>query len=142
MKIRSPLPRKRGRIEIVPLIDIMFFLLASFMMVSLQMQKVRTVKAALPTATLATASTKPDRLDLVVDGAGRVTADERPVSLPELANLLRDRLAQNPRLPVYIGAIGDAKHGAMVYVLDFVKRSGASHVAMAVQTAPGVSTPP
>ena len=40
MKIRSPLPRKRVRLEIIPLIDIMFFLLASFMMVSLQMQKV------------------------------------------------------------------------------------------------------
>ena len=50
MKIRSPIARKRTRLEIIPLIDIMFFLLASFMMVSLQMQKVRTLKASLPTA--------------------------------------------------------------------------------------------
>jgi len=48
MKIRSPIPRRRTRLEIIPLIDIMFFLLASFMMVSLQMQKVRTLKASLP----------------------------------------------------------------------------------------------
>ena len=46
-QIRSPIARKRTRLEIIPLIDIMFFLLASFMMVSLQMQKVRTIKAAL-----------------------------------------------------------------------------------------------
>ena len=51
MKILSPLKRRRTRLEIIPLIDIMFFLLASFMMVSLQMQKVRTIKASLPTAT-------------------------------------------------------------------------------------------
>ena len=60
MKIRSPLPRRRTRLEIIPLIDIMFFLLASFMMVSLQMQKVRTLKANLPTATVAPSSANPD----------------------------------------------------------------------------------
>ena len=62
MKIKSPLPTRRNRIEIIPLIDIMFFLLASFMMVTLQMQKVRTLKASLPTATVARASMKPDML--------------------------------------------------------------------------------
>ena len=41
MKIRSPIRQRQTRLEIIPLIDIMFFLLASFMMVSLQMQKVR-----------------------------------------------------------------------------------------------------
>jgi len=35
MRVTSPVPHKRARIEIIPLIDIMFFLLASFMMVSL-----------------------------------------------------------------------------------------------------------
>ena len=64
MKLRSPLRRRRTRLEIIPLIDIMFFLLASFMMVSLQMQKVRTLKASLPTATLATSTAKPDMVTL------------------------------------------------------------------------------
>ena len=45
----------------------MFFLLASFMMVSLQMQKVRTLKASLPTATVTTSTTKPDMINLNVD---------------------------------------------------------------------------
>ena len=35
MEFTSPVPKKRARIEIIPLIDIMFLLLASFMMVSL-----------------------------------------------------------------------------------------------------------
>ena len=60
MKIRTPVPEKKSRLEIIPLIDIMFFLLASFMMVTLQMQIVRTLKSNLPTATLATPSQKPD----------------------------------------------------------------------------------
>ena len=60
MKIRTPMPARKMRLEIIPLIDIMFFLLASFMMVTLQMQIVRTVKANLPTATQASSNQKPD----------------------------------------------------------------------------------
>ena len=67
MKIRTPVPEKKSRLEIIPLIDIMFFLLASFMMISLQMQIVRTVKANLPTATLATESDfENEFLDLIL----------------------------------------------------------------------------
>ena len=35
MELQSPFPRKRARIEVIPLIDIIFFLLATFVMVSL-----------------------------------------------------------------------------------------------------------
>ena len=41
---------KRARIEIIPLIDIIFFLLATFIMVSLSMSKNQGVQVALPTA--------------------------------------------------------------------------------------------
>ena len=86
MKLRSPLRRRRTRLEIIPLIDIMFFLLASFMMVSLQMQKVRTLKASLPTATLATAAAKPDMVTLTVNRNGQVAVDSKPISFPEPAD--------------------------------------------------------
>jgi biopolymer transport protein ExbD len=137
MKIRSPLPRRRTRLEIIPLIDIMFFLLASFMMVSLQMQKVRTLKASLPTATLATSSAKPDLIKLTVDKNGQVTADKQPVSLPDLLTLLTNRYNLNTNLPVYITGTRDATHGSIIYVLDFVKRAGIQRVAISVKAAPG-----
>src|SRR5258708_15263852 len=108
MKLRSPLRRRRTRLEIIPLIDIMFFLLASFMMVTLQMQKVRTLKASLPTATLATAATKPDMVALTVDRNGQVTVDSKPVSLPDLLTLLTNRYNVNTNLPVYITRTRDA----------------------------------
>src|SRR5208282_1324570 len=102
MKLRSPIKRRRTRLEIIPLIDIMFFLLASFMMVSLQMQKVRALNASLPTATLARSTTKPDIINLTVDRSGQVEADNQHVSLAELQKLLADRHKANPSLPVYI----------------------------------------
>jgi biopolymer transport protein ExbD len=140
MKIKSPLPRKRTRLEIVPLIDIMFFLLASFMMVSLQMQKVRTVKAGLPTATLAPAHAQPEMHNLLVNGAGQVTADDKPVSFADLSVLLSRRAGANTNLPVYITGTADATHGSLIYVLDVVKRAGLARVAIAVQAAPPSGT--
>ena len=124
MKIRSPLPRRETRLEIIPLIDIMFFLLASFMMVSLQMQKVRTLKASLPTATLATSTAKPDMINLKVDQFGQVSMDDKPISLPDLYTLLTNRYNLNTNLPVYITGTRDTKHGSIIYLLDFVKRAG------------------
>ncbi|MGO9199963.1 MAG: ExbD/TolR family protein [Limisphaerales bacterium] len=139
MKLRSPLRRRRTRLEIIPLIDIMFFLLASFMMVSLQMQKVRTLKASLPTATLATAATKPDLVKLTVDRNGQVALDSKPVSFPDLLTLLTNRYNLNTNLPVYITGTRDATHGSVMYVLDLVKRAGIRRVAIAVKAAPGNS---
>jgi biopolymer transport protein ExbD len=137
MKIHSPLPRRRTRLEIIPLIDIMFFLLASFMMVSLQMQKVRTLKASLPTATLASTPAKPDIINLTVDRNGQVTADKQPISFPDLLTLLTNRYQLNTNLPVYITGTRDATHGSLIYVLDFVKRAGIQRVAISVKAAPG-----
>jgi biopolymer transport protein ExbD len=137
MKIRSPIPRRRTRLEIIPLIDIMFFLLASFMMVSLQMQKVRTLKASLPTATLATSTTKPDTINVTVDRDGQFAVDKQTVSPPEFFMLLTNRYRLNTNIPAYITGTRDAKYGSIIYALDFVKRAGIQRVAVAVKAAPG-----
>src|SRR5437870_12783358 len=50
MRLSSPVPHKRARIEIIPLIDIMFFLLASFMMVSLSQTHMKGIRVNLPAA--------------------------------------------------------------------------------------------
>ncbi len=56
VKLSSRLPAEgEARIEIIPLIDIMFFLLAAFMLVSLSMVNMKSVKVNLPTATTAIA---------------------------------------------------------------------------------------
>jgi biopolymer transport protein ExbD len=141
MKIRTPIPEKKSRLEIIPLIDIMFFLLASFMMVSLQMQIVRTLKADLPTATLATSSKKPDIVNLNVNKDGQVSVDDNPIAFPELFSMLTNRYSLNTNLPVYITGAEDTTHGSVMYVLDFVKRAGIQNVAIAVNATPDHSTP-
>jgi biopolymer transport protein ExbD len=136
MKIRTPLPARKTRLEIIPLIDIMFFLLASFMMVSLQMQIVRTVKANLPTATQASANKKPDLVNVFVNRDGQVSVDQKALSWFDFNALLTNRLSLNTNLPVYITGAREATHGEIISVLDFVKRAGIQQVAIAVKAAP------
>jgi biopolymer transport protein ExbD len=142
MKIYSPLPRRQTRLEIIPLIDIMFFLLASFMMVSLQMQKVRALRASLPTATIATSTAKPDIINLNVDKYGQVAMDKKPISFSALFTTLTNRYSLNTNVPVFISGDPDATHGSVIYVLDLVKRAGIKRVAIAVKAGAGNSQSP
>ena len=141
MKIRTPVPERKSRLEIIPLIDIMFFLLASFMMVSLQMQIVRTLKANLPTATLATSTKKPDIVNLTVKPDGQISVDDKPMALSALFTMLTNRYSLNTNLPVYITGANDATHGSVMFALDLVKRAGIQNVAIAVKAAPDQSKP-
>ena len=72
MNLGSPVRRKHSRIEIIPLIDIMFFLLASFMMVSLSMDRTQNIKVDLPPATQAQHDFSPDMVNIAVDKSGAV----------------------------------------------------------------------
>jgi biopolymer transport protein ExbD len=135
MKVVSPLPQKKARLEIVPLIDIMFFLLASFMMVSLTMTKQRTVGVNLPAAASGQTSLKPDSISLAVDAGGRVYFEKQQIPLEQLETLLREKLALNRDLPVYVSGDAATPHGAMVAVLDYIRRCGVTKVGFTVKPA-------
>ena len=139
MKIGSPFPAKKARIEIIPLIDIMFFLLASFMMASLTMIKMQSIKMNLPTATMATRDFKPDILNIDVDKAGEVYVQKKPVSAIELHNILSNKFRINTNVPVYISGDKDATHGSVIRVLDIVRREGIQKVSFAI--APQAASP-
>jgi biopolymer transport protein ExbD len=136
MKIGSPLPHKKARIEIIPLIDIMFFLLASFMMVSLTMIRMQSIKMDLPTATAATRDFKPDIVNISVDKAGDIYISNKLVNLTELHTTLSNRFRMNTNVPVYISGDKDATHGAVIRVLDLVRREGIQKVSFAITLPP------
>lgn len=129
MKLSSPIPKRRSRIVIIPLIDIMFFLLASFMMVSLQMSRTQNIKVNLPTASQARQNFKPDMINITVDKAGAVWLEKKPISLPALSLVLSNRFRADTNLPVYISGDRDALHGDMVKVYQAVRGAGGQKVA-------------
>jgi len=136
MKIGSPLPHKKARIEIIPLIDIMFFLLASFMMVSLTMIRMQSIKMDLPTATQATRDFKPDIVNIAVDKAGDIYIEKERKNLAELHEFLAAKFRANTNIPVYISGDRDATHGSVIRVLDLVRREGIQKVSFAITPPP------
>jgi len=136
MKIGSPLPHKKARIEIIPLIDIMFFLLASFMMASLTMIKLQSIKLDLPTATAASRDFKPDILNVSVNKLGDIFVGTNRLTPADFQTMLADRFKVNTNLPVYISGDKDASHGSVIRVLDIVRRVGIQRVSFAITPPP------
>jgi biopolymer transport protein ExbD len=141
MKLGFPVRRKHSRIEIIPLIDIMFFLLASFMMVSLSMDQTQNIKVNLPSATQARHDFQPDMLNIAVDKAGAVWFQKAQITLPQLSLLVSNRFRVDTNLPVYISGDRDTLHGAMADVYETVRDAGVQKVAFAVAGKETQSTP-
>ena len=129
MKIHTPIPEKKSRLEIIPLIDIMFFLLASFMMISLQMSRTANIRVNLPSATQARQDYKPDMINIAVDKSGVVWLEKKSITLPELSLVLSNRFRGDTNLPVYISGDRDTLHGDMVNVYEAVRSAGIQKVA-------------
>ena len=132
MQISSPVHGRRARIEIIPLIDIMFFLLAAFMMVSLRMTKVQNTPVNLPRAIVAQSDFGPDLLHIAVDKTGGIWVEKKPLTTTELYAVLTNRLNQNPHLPVFIGGDAATQHGDMVAVLKLARQAGIQQVNFTV----------
>ncbi len=132
MKIGSPFPHKKARIEIIPLIDIMFFLLASFMLASLSMIRLQSIKMDLPTATVAKRDFKPDIVNIAVRKDGQLFLEKKEVNLVDLQTFLSNRFRVNTNVPVYISGDKDATHGMIIGVLDMVRRTGIQKVSFAI----------
>src|ERR1700690_1900196 len=120
MKLSSPIPKRRSRIVIIPLIDIMFFLLASFMMMALEMSKTENIKVNLPVASQSQQDYRPDMVNIAVDKSGAVWLEKKEISLAELGLSVSNRFPANPNLPVYISGDRDTLHGDMVKVYETV----------------------
>ena len=136
MRVASPIPKKHARIEIIPLIDIMFFLLASFMMVSLSQTHMKGIKVNLPAQQVAPPNTVKDFVSIRV-GAGPVYYMENQAL--ESDQDVMQRLAQlhnaNPDLKVSISAEMLALHGDVIKVLDHVRALKITKVGYQIRAA-------
>jgi biopolymer transport protein ExbD len=108
---------------IIPMIDIIFFLLVFFMMNSLQTSTQRALSVQLPQAARAEAVSQLPVV-ITVDSTGRITLDSKPVSLDAAAAELRNKAAANPQMAVILQADKAASHGQVVVVMDMLKSAG------------------
>src|SRR6185436_1713533 len=125
---------KRARIEIIPLIDIIFFLLATFVMVSLSMTKNQGVNVNLPTASTAASLGDQQELDkavtLSVNEKGEVFYNKEKITLAQLPMRLQGYKAGAKDAKVIVNSDGAADFKYVVGLLDEVRRAGIDKVGI------------
>ena len=142
MKLSSPIPHKRARIEIIPLIDIMFFLLASFMMVSLSQTHMKGIRVNLPSGPPPPSQPKKDYVSIKVREGNVVTFDDQVVAPEQVLPQLFQLHQSNPEIKVSISADRLAMHGDVITVLDEVRRVGITKVGYQIREAAGAGGQP
>ncbi len=130
MKIPATFQRKRARIEIIPLIDIMFFLLATFVVVSLSMIRNEGIAVRLPSAESGTQEERNTAVTVSITEAGEIYVDKDKVALPELRDRLRAAKEAEPGLAVFINGDKRADFGIAVGVFDQVRMLGIAKVSV------------
>ncbi|MGI8820990.1 MAG: ExbD/TolR family protein [Chthoniobacterales bacterium] len=143
MEVASPIPKKHARIEIIPLIDIMFFLLASFMMVSLSQTTMKGMKVDLPTGSSGQTQSKKDYVSFSVDRDGYIYWDKERIEYGDVPQKLRGLYQTNPEAKIFIRADREALHGNVTRLLDQIRSTGFTKIAFEIksQAAAGVPAP-
>ncbi len=142
MRVSSPVPHKRARIEIIPLIDIMFFLLASFMMVSLSQTHMKGIRVNLPAAVAPPPTTQKDYVSIKIQEGNAVYFDNAFVPDDQVLPRLYQLHAGNPDIKVSISASLMAMHGDVITILDKVRNAGITKVGYQIRAAGAQSGKP
>ncbi|MBA4148370.1 MAG: biopolymer transporter ExbD [Verrucomicrobia bacterium] len=140
MTIPSPRSRKKARIEIIPLIDIVFFLLATFVMVSLSMVKMQSVPVNLPVASTSVPQDRQDYAAITIAEDGSLFFNKESVSPDQLIAKLRKFKEENLDPKIFINGDEKSYLGHAIAVLDDVRKLGISKVA--IETRPKSSAAP
>jgi biopolymer transport protein ExbD len=131
MKLRKSRQRRRGRIEIIPMIDVMFFLLVTFMLASLSMQNLHSLAVNLPQGRAeAMQPTAPVTLTVTRDSS--IFLNNTPVTLKTLVSTLKPML-KGPNSVVILAGDSTAPHGITVQAMLQARLAGAQHFLIAVK---------
>ena len=141
MQVASPIPHKKARIEIIPLIDIMFFLLASFMMVSLSQVHMKGMKVNLPTGQSGEVQNKREYVSVSVDKNGIVYFDKNEMTYDSLLAQLRKEYSINPDAKVFVRGDAESVHGNIIRVLDILRAAGFYKISFEIKSEAGKGIP-
>jgi biopolymer transport protein ExbD len=123
---------KKARIEIIPMIDTIFFLLVFFMISTLSMAQYRGMPVNLPKA--ASGQQAPaESAAITIDKDSRIYLNKEEVDQAALTALLRQYVEQNSDVLVIINADDGVEHGRVVEVMDIARRADVAKIAIAVK---------
>jgi biopolymer transport protein ExbD len=135
-KIKVP-ARKKARVEIIPLIDVIFFLLATFVLFTLSLNRIQSVPVDLPSAS---ASQKPpekdDSVTIQVSADDSLFWNREPMEMSELESRISAYKSQTEDPRILIAGDEKARFGATVKVLDVIRKAGIEKFSVETRTRP------
>jgi biopolymer transport protein ExbD len=126
--------KKKARIEIIPLIDVIFFLLATFVLFTLSLNKIQSLPINLPIADPAPQKPNPDDVTIQVSDSGTLYWNKNVVLLSELQANLQQYMAQVAEPRVLVTGDYLANHKDTIQVLNEIRRAGFEPEQYSVET--------
>jgi biopolymer transport protein ExbD len=123
---------KKARIEIIPMIDTIFFLLVFFMISTLSMSQFKGMPVNLPKAA-AGQQAPAESAAVTIDKDGRLFLNQQAIDQAALGEALRQELAKNAEMLVVINADDGVQHGQVVEVMDIARGVNVAKMAIAVK---------
>jgi biopolymer transport protein ExbD len=118
------------RLEILPLIDVIFCILTFFILASLSFSRQQAINLNLPTAS--TGETQVNEMLVVsLDSTGQVYLEQKAVTKEELAQTLKNYYLLNPQGLVVLHASRESLYNDVVELLDLLRTFGGDRVALA-----------
>ncbi|AIF49904.1 biopolymer transporter ExbD [Pelosinus sp. UFO1] len=132
MKLRSLRVENQPELMIIPMIDIIFFLLVFFMISTLSMVEQHTIPVNLPQAS-AVKQEIPRTVNVTVMQNGQILFDQEEIPLPLLAKRVGIELLKQPDNVFVLRADKQVEYGKVITVLDELKQAGAHKVSVATE---------
>ncbi len=132
---------KKARIEIIPLIDVIFFLLATFVLFTLSLNKSEGLAGVtLPQSDTGETRDPSNSVTISVTQEGAIGWNKEPVTLDDFLARLRTYYNSNPEGRILINGDSDALFSQAIYVFDEVRKAGFQKVLIETRLkAPGSS---
>ena len=133
MRRRDFREKKEPLVMIIPMIDIMLFLLVFFMISTIYMVQTNALPVSLPQASTADKETRPNVVPITVLASGDVLFDKDSVPNQQLAEKIHAALAADEKVIFVLRGDKAARYESVVAVLDLLKKSGARRVSIATE---------
>ncbi len=134
--IPSPRSKRHARIEIIPLIDIIFFLLATFVMVSVAMVKNNGIALNLPVASTGSAQPHDNLTTVSINSGGALFLDKQEVTMAELSAALGSLAARGNDPHVSLSGDVKSEFGTAMAVLDEIRGKGITKISIETRAKP------
>jgi len=128
-------PRRRVHIEIIPMIDVMMFLLVFFVMISLNVIPITGLRTQLPQASQAESMEVIKHLVITLAEDGHLEIEGKTYTVAELPALIQAQATAHPKLDVIINGDRNARIDGLVQIMDKVRAQGIQQVAIAAKKA-------